>query len=170
MERDEEELNLIHIGQRPDGFDLEEFAHEELESAKRSLQEEGYLTAIAWIVTSDEVHVFAPGFHNQEQKYQVYGKLVERAKELRAKAIMILNDTRYVLNPDMAAFYEGKVTFEGAKEALIVIISGPGIKSKELSAQYERIGDRIVFAPTKETSDVTPGLLGSWSQEMRKIQ
>ncbi len=169
------ELILIHIGERPPAFDLEAFAHDELERAKESLREEGYLTAICWIVCASEIHVYAVGFQNVDEKYEVYARLVERARQLPAEAIIMLNDTRFVDNADVQYYpgmttYPGELSFEGAKEAVTVLIAGPNIESKQFVAKYQRIGNKIVFAPTEEFSDVTVGLVGSWSREIKGIQ
>jgi len=170
------ELNLVHSGPRPEGFDVEHFAYEELESAKRSLQDEGYLTAIAWLIAPTQIEVYALGFHNPEQKCEVYRRLVERAWEIKAELIITLNDIRYVEKPGGAEYYPGmtshpgRVSFEGAKEAILVTISGPDRSTKELRAEYTRVGDKLVFAATEECRDVTVGMLGTWSKEVRSIQ
>lgn len=170
------ELNLIHSAPRPNGFEVEHFAHEELEGAKQSLQADGYLTALAWIVTPTQIEIYALGFHDAEQKYDVYSRLVSRAHEIKADVIITLNDVRYIDNVTGVEYYEGmtsypgRVSFEGAGEAILLTITGPGRAAKELRAKYHRIGDKLIFAPFEENTDVTVGMLGTWSKEVRSIQ
>ncbi len=149
-------------------FDLQEFTYGVLERAKENLSHDGYLVHGAWIVEPKGIHCYKIGHKSGEYKHEVYQRLVQRARELNAEAIVTLNDA-YWGPPDPEPYYQGKLAKEG-RECIWVCVTAPDKPSWELMAKYRRVGDSIAFEPTERSEGVRVNLLGSWSKEMKEIQ
>lgn len=154
---------------REAGFDLTEFAYDVLENAKDSLRNDGFLEAGAFVLTDQRLYCFSVGFEGPEQKFSVYARLVEKAKELGATAIVILNDAYWGENYDPASYYQGKLAEEG-RECVLVAVAPGNEPTWALQAKYRRVADSIVFEPTEKSEGDRLFLLGSWSKEFKQIQ
>ena len=75
---------------------------------------------------------------------------MRKAKELKATAIVILNDAYWGENYDPATYYQGKLAEEG-RECIFVAVTSAKAVTWCLEAKYRRIGNKIVFEPIEKT-------------------
>jgi hypothetical protein len=164
-------MNLVWSTERDQDseLDLQNYAYDILEMAKDCLRDDGYLDSAAFVIEPNGIHCFQIGHKSWEYKREIYDRLVQTAKEMKAEAIVTLNDAYWSDNYDPATYYQGKLAEEG-NECISVTVTTPEKASWVLQTNYKRIGDKIVFEPTERSDDDKIGLLGSWSKEMREIQ
>ena len=149
-------------------LNLEEYAYDVLEQAKENLRRAGYVESGAWVIEPAAIHCFSVGQKSWEFKHEAYGRLVEKARELRAEAIVTLNDAYWGDVPD-DEYYQGKLAEEG-RECIWVNVARPDNTTISLQAKYKRIDDKIVFEPTEEARGTKVNLLGSWTKELKEVQ
>ena len=149
-------------------LDLQEFVYDVLEQAKDNLSEDGYLASAAWVITPTEIYCFSIGQKSWEYKEEVYGRLVDKAKELSAEAIVTLNDAYWGEPDDPDPYYQGLA--EEGRECIWVNAVRPDKPTISLQAKYKRIQGKIVFEPTEQTEGTKVHLLGSWSKELKEVQ
>jgi hypothetical protein len=134
-------------------------------TAKEDLRRDGYLIPVAFVVTDDEILDFNVQFEDHEQKLSVYTKVVEIAKERRARAIITVNDARVksaldAENPQLAG--EATAT-QIPNESIYFTVSGSTIKTWTVSVPYERIESEVTFRRELESSSDILNLLPGWT-------
>ena len=113
------------VDKDPD-FDLQVYARNVMEGARKCLVEDGYLQAFASLICDSEIVGYSLAFEGYEEKAKVYGEVVTIARDLKASAIVTLNDVRTATS-DMVKpneYYQGKLEEMKAPEAIVVCVSG----------------------------------------------
>jgi hypothetical protein len=150
---------------KEDDFDLRSFALGVLEIAKENLQRDGELVAAAFIVTGSQLQCVSVDFADHEEKTVAYKHLVEAASEANALALVTCNDAYWGhdASPEyLEGYYPGKLAAEGAKECLMLTVSGPAVQTWCVDVPYERVGKTIVFGASSESLGEEIGFLESW--------
>jgi len=164
-----DELKPEWIVVKIEGFDLLTYARAMMESSIDVLTNDDFLVASALIITDENIHGIYVSYDGQDEKEQVYGEVVKYARRVKAIAIVTVNDS-YVGEPDdVEDYYPGKLKEIGSKEAIMITISGPGIKSKVLRVMYERVKGRIRFGQVEEEDGITIGLLHDWADNIKSV-
>ena len=109
------------------------YALKALDEARKDLCGDKYLVPVAFIVMDDEVLDFNLQFEDREQKLSVYSKLVELAKEKKARAIITVNDD--------VADIPGNDCARLSSECIFVTVSGPNIQT---SARMDEESDSFL--------------------------
>jgi len=146
-------------------FDLRRFALGVLEIAKDNLQKDGELVAAAFIVTSSQIQCVSVDFADHEEKTVAYEHLVEAACAAKALALVTCNDAYWDNNASpeyLEGYYPGKLAAEGAKECLMLTVSGPAVQTWCVDVAYERVGNTIVFGAPAESFGDEIGFLDNW--------
>lgn len=133
-------------------IDLRAEALAALEEAKRDLQRDGYLLAVALIFADGELLDFNLSFEGPGAKKAAYTELVRIAKEKGALAIITINDSRS----------RGGASGE-SRECLYMTVSGHGQAHVwTVCCYYERIGGQIFFTEQVESEGDILSLLPDW--------
>jgi len=114
--------------------DLKQLALELLETEKRYLLQDKreYYAAIAVVVTPDSRYFEEVEFDDEEGKHSAYAGVVASAREQNATAIITINTAREMSvtdRDDLGGYWWGRLEAEGTSRALVVTISGPGMKA-----------------------------------------
>lgn len=158
---------------RSEDLDLRDFALGVLEIAKENLQRDGHLIPTAFAITASHIHCYSVSFANHDEKPRVYSDLVEAAKNEGVTALITCNDALWSNNagPEyVEGYYPGKLAVEGAKECIMLTVSGPAIETWALEIPYERIGNTIEFGDAREEIGGEVGFLEGWASEKPKVQ
>jgi len=153
-------------------FDLKDFALGVLGIAKENLQRDGELIPTAFAITADHIHCYSVSFANHDEQRGVYASLIEAAKKDGAVALITCNDALWSNNagPEyVEGYYPGKLEVEGAKECIMLTVSGPAIETWALEIPYERIGRTIEFGDACEEAAGEVGFLEGWVSGKSKI-
>ncbi len=158
------------VDKDPD-FDLQAYARNVMEGAKKCLVEDGYLQAFASLICDSEIVGYSLGFEGYEEKTRVYREVVAIAKELNAIAIVTLNDVRTatdkMVNP--GEYYYGRLEEMKAPEAIVVCVSGPTIPTWKLDLPYGRADGGINFGELSVETEVMLNMLPGWTFEENRV-
>jgi hypothetical protein len=152
----------------PDNFELREFATGVLEIAKENLQRDRELVSTAFAVTPSQIHCYSVSFSDHEEKAAIYLNLIEVARRDGATALITCNDAflgNKASGDDLEGYYPGKLTAEGARECIMLAISGPAIQTWIVEVSYQRQGDKIEFGRVREEIGAALGFLDGWASE-----
>jgi hypothetical protein len=147
--------------------DAREFALRALEVAKENMLQHGSLYPVVFLMCPDEVRMIDACFSNEEEKTKVYVGVVEAAREHAASAIVTINDI-FESKTEMDGYYWGKLAAEGARECIMVTVSGPAIRTWEVILPYERTPGGIVFSTPVESFDDDLQFLPGWAGTPQK--
>ena len=168
----EMEIKIAWSTQKSPDFDLREFVSGVLEIAKENLQRDGELAGIAFVITDDQIQCAAMEFAEHDEKTAMYNALTRFAQTEHATALVTCNDA-FMSNdagPDAAeTYYPGKLAAEGARECIMLTVSGPGIRTWCLEVPYERERNEIRFGDVVEESGGQLGLLEGWASVESKV-
>jgi hypothetical protein len=124
-------------------FDLKEFALGVLEIAKENLQRDRELVSTAFAITANQIHCYSISFLNHDEKSEVYSKLIEAAKSQGASVLITCNDALWSNNagPEyVEGYYSGKLAVEGARECIMLTVSGPAIQTWTVENSVREVG------------------------------
>jgi len=158
---------------KSEDFGLKDFALGVLEIAKENLQRDGELVPAAFIVTGEEIRCVAVDFTDHEQKAAAYGELIKMAREMQAIALVTCNDAFWKSKPGpeyLDGYYPGRLAAEGAKECIMLTVSGPAIETWCVDTPYERVGNTIRFGESSESFGDEVGFLENWRTGKAQIQ
>lgn len=158
---------------RSEDFNLRDFALGVLEIAKENLQRDGELIPTAFAITASHIHCYSVAFANHDEKRGVYANLIEAATNEGVAALITCNDALWSNNagPEyVEGYYPGKLAVEGAKECIMLAVSGPTIETWALEIPYERIGNTIEFGDACEEAAGEVGFLEGWVSGESKVQ
>lgn len=159
--------------EKEEDFDIKSFALSILEIAKRNLEKDKELVATAFMVTGSQIQCFSVDFVDHQEKVVAYKQLVEAARKANALALVTCNDA-YVggrAGPEyLESYYPGKLAAEGARECLMLTVSGPAMQTWCVDVPYDRLGDEIVFAEHSESLGEDVGFLEDWPEGSIKVQ
>jgi len=158
---------------KDDDLDLRDFALRLLEQAKENLQQYGDLVPVAFLITPSELQCYSLTFGNQQGKAVAYGELVKAAQAARAEALITCNDAFWKDNADpqyVEGYYPGKLAVEGAKECIMLTVSGPLIETWCLEVPYHRSENVIRFGAHRESSGDEIGFLEGWNTGKAKTK
>jgi hypothetical protein len=168
----ETEIKIAWSTPKSDDFDLREFALSVLQIAKENLKKDGELVGIAFIITNDLIRCAAMEFSDHDEKSVLYEALVKFARDESAMALITCNDA-FLSNdagPEaLETYYPGKLAAEGAKECIMLTVSGPGIKTWSLDLSYERTERGIQFGDVVEETDEELGFLEGWASKEPRV-
>ena len=154
-------------------FNLKDFALGVLEIAKENLQRDGHLIPTAFAITASHIHCYSVSFASHDEKPGVYADLIATAKNEGATALITCNDALWSNNagPEyVEGYYPGKLAVDGAKECIMVTMSGPAIQTWSVDIPYQRIDGGIKFGDAVEQVDGEVGFLEGWALEKHKVQ
>ena len=157
----------------PEDFDLKEFATGVLEIAKENLHRDGELVSTAFAVTASQIHCYSVFFSDHEEKAGVYLNLMQTARRDGATALITCNDafcSDKATSDYLEGYYPGKLASEGAKECIMLAISGPAIQTWIAEVPYQRVEDGIEFGQAHEEIGGELGFLEGWASEEPKAQ
>ena len=158
---------------RSEDFDLKDFALGVLEIAKENLQRDGELVSTAFLVTDKQLQCLSIAFADHEEKPAAYRELVKAAQEAGASALITCNDAYWSTkagSEDVEGYYPGKLAAEGARECIMLTVSGPGIQTWCVDVPYVRSGKKIEFSKATESFGQAVGFLQGWAQEGVRVQ
>jgi hypothetical protein len=153
---------------RSQDFDLKEFALGVLEIAKENLQRDRELVPTAFAITKNEIHCYSVTFADHDEKPEVYSKLIDAAKSEGATALITCNDALWSNNagPDyIEGYYPGKLAVEGARECIMLTVSGPAVQTWTAEVPYERADAGIEFGAVCDEIGGEVGFLEGWASE-----
>ena len=163
-------IEFVWTKELDESFELKQFANGLLERAQENQQQDGYVQSCVFLITEGDVRCYSVSFAGYEEKEAAYGEVVRKASELRAVAIVTLNDAYIGSKYDPDEGYEwGQVAAAPKGECLFVTISGPGLENWTKEIKYRRDPDGIVFDPPEEERNSFIGLLGEWSRKGQKV-
>ena len=151
---------------KDDDLDLRDFALRLLEQAKENLQQYGELVPVAFLITSSELQCYSISFRDQKGKNSAYSELVKAARSAEAAALITCNDAFWKDNADpqyVEGYYPGKLAAEGAKECIMLTVSGPLIETWCIEIPYQRSDEGIKFGTQRESSGDQVGFLEGWT-------
>lgn len=157
----------------PENFELREFAAGVLEIAKENLQRDLELVSTAFAITASQIHCYSVAFTDHEEKAAMYQNLIATVRRDGATALITCNDAFIGerATPDfLEGYYPGKLKADGAKECIMLAISGPAIQTWVIELPYERAGDTIEFGRIHEEIGGELGFLEGWASEEPKVQ
>jgi hypothetical protein len=67
-------------------------------------------------------------------------------------------------------YYPGKLAVDGAKECIMLTVSGPAIQTWSAEIPYQRANDGIEFGDVHEQIGGEAGFLEGWASEQHKVQ
>ena len=147
--------------------DLKSLAYEFLHEAQETLQREGHPNPVAAVITASENLILELEFQTGQEREDIYGEMMDVAREKRALAILTVNDvflTDSGTPPQLQGAGWGTAS-ETAQEAIMITVSGSGFETWTLVCPYFRREPRVVFQPAREVPN--PGgeidLLGDWT-------
>jgi len=146
-------------------LDVKNFALQLLEGAKENLQRDGELVSAAFIITSDQLKCYFVRFSDQEEKTTAYSDLIKTAQDANASALITCNDAYWKDKADshyLEGYYPGKLAAEGAKECIMVTVSGPLIETWCVEVPYQRTQQGITFGSHAESFGEQIGFLEGW--------
>jgi hypothetical protein len=158
---------------RPEDLDLKEFALGVLAIAKENLQRDSNLIPTAFAITASHIHCYSVSFANHDEKRGVYASLIEAAKQEGAVALITCNDALWSNNagPEyVEGYFPGKLAVDGARECIMLTVSGPAIQTWSVEIPYERSDDRIKFGDLREETGGEVGFLEGWASEKPTMQ
>jgi len=153
---------------KDEDMDVKDFALRLLEQAKENLQRDGELVSAAFVITMNELQCYSITFRDQEEKTAAYQDLVKSAQALQASALVTCNDAYWKNNagPDyVEGYYPGKLAAEGAKECIMLTVSGPLMQTWCVEVPYERSAAGIKFAAQRESFGEQIGFLEHWGEK-----
>jgi hypothetical protein len=151
---------------KSDDFDLKDFALRLLDGALENLERDGELLPVAFVVTPDELQCYAITFRDHDQKTAAYADLVSAAQAANASALITCNDAYWKNNADrqfLEGYYPGKLAAEGAKECIMVTVSGPLVETWCVEVPYQRSEKGFQFGARSESVGEQVGFLTNWS-------
>jgi hypothetical protein len=147
--------------------DLKTLAYELLHEAQQSLESEGQLQPTAIVITPGENLIIDVEFEDDEERQDIYGELVETARDKNAAAIVTVNDV-YLDENGAAVRLQGAGwgdLKQPANEAIVITVSGSGFETWSVVSSYYRVDEHFIFQPAREV--INPGgeveLLGDWT-------
>ena len=147
--------------------DLKALAYELLHEAQQSLESEGHLNPTAIIITPSENLIVDVEFEDDEEREEIYGELVESARDKNAAAIVTINDV-YMNESGAAVRLQGPGwgnLRQPPNEAIVITVSGSGFETWSIVSSYYRVEEQFIFQPAREV--INPGgeveLLGDWT-------
>lgn len=147
--------------------DLKALAYELLHEAQQSLESEGHLNPTAIIITPNENLIVDVEFEDDEEREEIYGELVESARDKNAAAIVTINDV-YMNESGAAVRLQGPgwgSLRQAPNEAIVITVSGSGFETWSIVSSYYRVEEQFIFQPAREV--INPGgeveLLGDWT-------
>jgi hypothetical protein len=158
---------------KEEDFDVRDFALGVLEIAKENLQQDGELIAAAFIVTGSQIQCLSVDFADHEEKAVAYQQLVNAAREANAVAIVTCNDAYWAndASPEyLERYYPGKLAAEGAKECLMLTVTGPSLQTWCVDVPYERCGKTVRFGESTESLGEEIGFLENWRTGRVQVQ
>jgi hypothetical protein len=173
MESMSENVKVAWTVPLSEDFDLKEFALGVLEIAKENLQRDGHLIPTAFAITASHIHCYSVSFANHDEKPGVYSDLIEAAKNDGAATLITCNDALWSKNagPEyIEGYYPGKLAVDGAKECIMLTVSGPAIQTWSAQIPYQRMNDGIEFGAVSEESGGEVGFLEGWASQESKLQ
>lgn len=153
----EEELQI--------GFEVHQFASRVLEKAMEDLESDGYLESAVFFITSTHLYCYGVTFKGYEEKEATYAEVVRLARELKAVAIVTLNDA-YTGEPgtfDPDKYQWGDLAKNHSAECIFVSVSGPGLENWSKEVQYKRDGGTFLFAEPEIERKSLLGILQDWA-------
>jgi hypothetical protein len=147
--------------------DLRNLALELLETEKRYLLEDKgeYFAALVVVVTPDTQYFEEVEFDDEEEKCAAYTGVVARAREQNATAIITINTARQMSvadRDDLERYWWGQLEAEGVSKALVITISGPGMKAWCMSLPFEIRNSEVVLGAVSDFEPAEIGLLPNW--------
>jgi hypothetical protein len=147
--------------------DLKALAYELLHEAQQSLESEGHLNPTAIVITPNENLIVDVEFEDDEEREEMYGELVESARDKNAAAIVTINDV-YMNESGAAVRLQGPgwgSLRQPPNEAIVITVSGSGFETWSIVSSYYRVEEQFIFQPAREV--INPGgeveLLGDWT-------
>lgn len=147
--------------------DLKALAYEFLHEGQENLQREGHLNPVAVVITAAENLIFDLEFQTEEEREDIYGEMMDVAREKHALAILTVNDvflTDSGTPPQLQGVGWGAAS-ETPQEAIVITVSGSGFETWTLVSPYFRRESQFIFPPAREVPN--PGgeidLLGDWT-------
>jgi hypothetical protein len=165
-----EQVSLALEFDVPDDQELAEVAQNIMAIARDNLTNDGFLDPAAFLLRENHVQLYRLQFRTEEEKRTAYAKVVEFAKRENANAVITLNDA-YIGKPDddPDSYYPGKLAAEGADEAIVLTLSGPGVPTWCLTQRYSRKEKTIEFGEITESHGTDMSLLPGWATDKPKI-
>ena len=136
------------------------------------MQRDGELVPTAFAITPNQIQCYSISFADHDEKPQAYLELIEAARKIGAVALITCNDALWRNNAGLEyveGYYPGKLAVEGAKECIMLTVSGPAIEAWALEISYERIGNTIEFGDVCEELAGEVGFLEGWASGKSKI-
>jgi hypothetical protein len=158
---------------KDEDFNLRDFALGVLEIAKENLQKDGELVPAAFIVTDSQIQCVSVHFEDHQGKSIAYQRLVRAAKDANALALVTCNDAYRGsdASPEyLEGYYPGRLAAEGAKECLMLAVTGPALQTWSVDVPYERSGKTIRFGEAEESLGEEIGFLEDWPSGPVKAQ
>jgi hypothetical protein len=168
-----EHVKPAWIVARSADFDLKSFALGVMEIAKENLERDGYLVPISFIVTQEEIQCVSVEFDDHVQKETAYAELVTAAKTAPAIALLTCNDAYWKKSAgsaDLDDYYPGKLAAEGAKECIMLTVSGPSMQTWCVDLPYDRVDKAIRFGEPSESLGEEIGFLENWRTGTARAQ
>ncbi len=164
-------IEMVWSSSRDDLFDVRQFASGLLDRAKEHLERDDYVQSAAFLVTGTEVQCYSVAFSGYEEKAATYDydEVVQKARELKAQAIMTLNDAFIGEQYDSAGYEWGQIAKNPKGECLFVTVSGPGLENWTKEIKYHRGTEGIVFSAPAEERNSFIGMLGDWSRNGQRV-
>ena len=166
-------VEVAWTGPKEEDFDLRDFALGVLEIAKENLQKDGELVPAAFIVTDSQIQCVSVHFEDHQEKTVAYQQLVKAAREAKALALVTCNDAYQGSDASseyLEGYYPGKLAAEGAKECLMLTVTGPALQNWCVDVPYERSGKTVRFGEAEESLGEEVGVLEDWPSGPLKAQ
>jgi len=124
-----------------------------------------YGCAMVVTVTPNDTFLQFPKVENDDEKDAAYAEIVSKARSDGATVIVTVNSafTQAVDNPDeLDGYWPGKLNASNARRCLLLTASGPGMKSFGVEAEYEIVGDDVLFEPLEDFHEMEVEMLPNW--------
>ena len=157
---------------KDDDFVVKDFALNLLEIAQENLTRDHQLVPVSFMVTADQLQCYSVTFADQEEKPAAYAELIQAAREANAAILITCNDAYWKNNArpeDLEGYYPGKLAAEGARECIMLTVSGPAIDTWCVEVPYERTASGIEFGESLESSGQEIGFLQGWAGSKRAV-